>query len=425
MTEGEYVRCGVGVSEAGDPEEALEEAMDWGLESVDSVFCVFSPTANDPDEVRRELRRAVRSRVPVGHRFQMFGVSSSGEIATDGYHEGSVVVMAFEFTRHVATGLSIREGLSEDPERTGRAGLTEAVRSTEASPLIALSGLVRARDHMDLARASPVRVILIPDGLCCLENPDATVEMLRGVIREVGGPLPVILGGLTGDDMRLERCYAFDENRVYSDALVTWVWFTSVKCGHAIHHGFEPTGHRFRVTKVEGTTILELDGQPALEAYADAVGVDPEDVTTEVLFTYPFGIQLPTPHGEYVLRTSVEADPERGAITALNKIPEGVTLEVMEPGDLEASFREAAKSAIRAAGNPDEIAGVIVFNCVARHEIVSTDKAVKLLRRELGDDVPIIGFNCYGEIGSTSSGALAHLNQTVSVFVIGNELLGQ
>ncbi len=420
-----YVTCGVGVSESGDPEEALEEAVEWGLESIDAVFCVFSPTANDPDEVRRELKRAIRARVPLGKRFLMFGVSSSGEISTEGYHEGSVVVMAMELTRHVALGLSIRKGLSEEPERVGRSGLTEAVRSVEANPLVALSGLVRAQDHMDLARAAPAHVILMPDGLCCLENQEATAAMLRGVMKELGGPLPVILGGLTGDDMRLERCYAFDARRVYSDALVTWVWFTSVKCGHAIHHGFEPTGHQFRVTKVEGTRILELDGEPALEVYADALGMEPEEVTTETLFTYPFGIQLPTPHGEYVLRTSVETDPAEGSIVALNKIPEGVTLEIMEPGDLEASFREAAKSAIQAAGNPEEIAGMIVFNCVARHEIVSTDRAVKLLRSEIGEDVPIIGFNCYGEIGNTESGALAHLNQTVSLFVIGNELLGR
>ncbi|GEM_PF-849782 len=420
-----YVRAGVGVSEAGDPTEALEEALEWGVDRPDSVFCVFSPTANDPDQVRKDLRAAVRSKVPYGREYQLFGVSSAGEISSDGYHEGSVVVMAFEFTQYVATGLSVEEGLSRDAEAVGRIGFRDAVRSIRANPLVALSGVVRVRDHMELARFSPVHALLMPDGLCCLENPDATCDMLRGVMNELGGPLPVIFGGLTGDDMRLEQCYAFDDRRVYTDALVTWVWFSSLKCGHAIHHGFEPTGHRFKVTAVDGTEILELDGKPALEAYAEVLGVDPEAVDTETLFTYPFGIPTPTPYSEHILRTCVETDPEKGSITALNKIPEGITLEVMQPGDLEGSFRDAARSALKAAGDPDDIAAVIVFNCVARHQIVDTDTAVELLRREIGEDVPIIGFNCYGEIGNTESGTVAHLNQTVSIFVIGDELIGR
>ncbi|WP_456483726.1 FIST N-terminal domain-containing protein [Methanopyrus kandleri] len=161
MVEPEYIKCGVGVSEAGDPEEALEEAMDWGLKAIDSVFCVFSPTANDPEEVQRKLRRAIQSRLPMNRQFQMLGVSSSGEIATDGYHEGSVVVMAFEFTRHVVTGLSIRSGLSKDPFRVGRESLREATRSAKMNPLIALSGLMRVQDYMDLVRATPAHVILL------------------------------------------------------------------------------------------------------------------------------------------------------------------------------------------------------------------------------------------------------------------------
>jgi hypothetical protein len=44
---------------------------------------------------------------------------------------------------------------------------------------------------------------------------------------------------------------------------------------------------------------------------------------------------------------------------------------------------------------------------------------------ELGKEVPVIGFNTYGEQGSTSGGAVGHHNQTSSLLVIGNELVSQ
>ncbi|WP_456481274.1 FIST C-terminal domain-containing protein [Methanopyrus sp.] len=106
-------------------------------------------------------------------------------------------------------------------------------------------------------------------------------------------------------------------------------------------------------------------------------------------------------------------------------MPESTVARIMEPGNLEESIRMSINRALEDAGSPEELGAVLVFNCVARHLVIDTDEAVDILRDQLGEDVPLFGFNCYGEFAPTPSGKLVQHNQTVVAYVIGKETVGR
>jgi hypothetical protein len=90
------------------------------------------------------------------------------------------------------------------------------------------------------------------------------------------------------------------------------------------------------------------------------------------------------------------------------------------------SFKNALKNAITNAGSPKKIGAIIVFNCILRHLLKERLDINDIdIIKEIAGDVPVIGFNTYGEQGATLGGAIGHYNQTSTILVIGNEAISQ
>ncbi|WP_457619573.1 FIST signal transduction protein [Methanopyrus sp.] len=409
------LKAGVGVSKS-NPEEALEEATDWGLDRIDVVLCAFSPR-HDPNEVREALVEYLGD-----GRCLVLGLSSAGNITADGFSEGSVAVLAMELSKLVAVGMAIGTGLSEDPYRVARETVTEAAGSTKVDISASLAPVATklVTGSVEVARHSLVDVLLFTDGLCCLNHPEASMEVLRGVLDRLG-TVPRVVGGMTADEGEFERTYIFDGSDVYEDALAVLVLYSSVKRGHAVDHGFVPFSEPM-IVETEGVDVIKMDGEPALDVYEEIVN---GEIGTETLLKYPLGIEDPGPHPYHLIRTPFDVDEEERTLRLVAQLPSGLAVRVMEPGDVEESFRRAAQRALEDAGSPEELGAVLVFNCMARHLIVDTDDAVDLLRDLVGEDVPIFGFNCFGEYGLTPSGKFVQHNQTVVTYVLGCEVVGR
>ncbi|WP_456477523.1 FIST signal transduction protein [Methanopyrus sp.] len=406
-------KAGVGMSKSG-PEEALEEAAE-DLDRIDVVLCAFSPR-HDPHEVREALVEYLNGDCLI------LGLSSAGNITTDGFSDGSVAILAMELSKFMAFGMAIGTGLSKNPYRVARETVARAVGSVKVDVSASLApvatGLVTG--NMAVVRHSLVDVLLFADGLCCFNNPEASMGVLNGVL-DCLGTVPRVIGGMTADECEFKHTYVFDNSDVYEDALAVLVLYSSVKRGHAVDHGFVPLSDPM-IIEIEGVDVIKMNGEPALDVYVDIVGEKPE---METLLKHPLGIIDPGPRPYYLVRTPIDADMERKAMKLVSPLPNGVAARIMEPGDVEGSFKMAVQRALEDAGSPKELGVVFVFNCAARHLIVDTDDAVRLLRDLIGEDVTIFGFNCFGEYGMTPSGKLVQHNQTVATYVLGSEIVSR
>ena len=396
------------------PEEALEEAAE-DLDEVNAVLCAFSPR-HDPDEVRRALVEYLGD-----GDYMLLGFSTAGNITDDGFSQGTVAVLALELSNLIAFGMAIGEGLSGDPHGVASRTLDRAAQSVKVDVSAALApvatGIVTG--SVDVVRHSLVDVLLFVDGLCCLDNPNASVDVLRGILNRLG-PEVGIVGGMTADEYEFERTYLFDRHGVYEDAIAILTLYSSLKRGHAVDHGYAPDTDPM-VARTDGVTVTHLDDRPALDAYEDHVG----RADRETLLKYPLGFHDPGPRPYYLIRTPIDADEEDRTLQLVSQLPDGTPVQIMAPDNLEESIHNAAELAIKNAGEPRELALVTVFNCAARHLVVDTDEALDILRDLIGEDVPVFGFNCYGEYGLTPSGKFIQHNQTVAVHVIGNEVAGR
>ena len=139
----------------------------------------------------------------------------------------------------------------------------------------------------------------------------------------------------------------------------------------------------------------------------------------------PFGIKSSDVFSEYTIK-SVAKQESDGSLTFFAEIPEGAYLRHMQTDRDFAisSFRNTLKKAVTDAGNPKKI---ILFNCILRH-LLKTRMDIcdcSIVSETLGANVPVIGFNTFGEQGITRGGAIGHYNQTATMLVIADELISQ
>jgi methyl-accepting chemotaxis protein len=249
-------------------------------------------------------------------------------------------------------------------------------------------------------------------------------ESLVAAVRKGVGPRVQLAGGLTADDMTLDRTRVFADGELRGDCVVLTGIFTSKPLGLAARHGYLPVSPPRTVTRSDGALLVELDGRPALEVWledARSAGLDPPsgrgpDVALYLANYMNLGV-LDKARSEPVLRSPVSI--HGSAVRLAGSLGEGKRTCFMVPhrsGVLEAS-EAAAKAALHAAGDRD-IVGGLVLACANRVVSLGADfpRETASITEALG--APIGGACVYGEIARASRDTEAFHNATTVVLAI-------
>ncbi len=115
-------------------------------------------------------------------------------------------------------------------------------------------------------------LLLLADGLGGEQH-----ELVRGAYSVAGATVP-LAGGCAADDFRYENTFQFigdsDGVRVLRGALVAAAIGSDAPIGVGVAHGWQKTGEPMVATKSAGGRVDELDGEPALDVFAERLGVD-------------------------------------------------------------------------------------------------------------------------------------------------------
>ena len=224
------------------------------------LVVVFASATHDLAALLRGIRR-VTGDTP------LIGCSTSGEIATGGPGDAGVVVVALGGPGFVARTAAARAVSS----RLRDAGAEVAACASESAH----------HPHQAL--------LLLTDGLAG----DQT-EVVRGAYSVMGAATPLV-GGCAGDDMRMERTQQLWNDEVLGDAVVG-AWLASdAPLGIGVQHGWSRVGDPMLVTGSEGSKVLTLDDQPALDVYLERLNA-PAEVHrspaefTRFALTHPLGL---------------------------------------------------------------------------------------------------------------------------------------
>ena len=104
-----------------------------------------------------------------------------------------------------------------------------------------------------------------------------------------------------------------------------------------------------------------------------------------------------------------------------------MTLTIASRSDIINGAKEAAEQAKRSLAGATPQA-IIMFSCVGRKLVLGrrTQEEIDVVRNCLGNDVPVIGFYTYGEIGPIDKtkkelSSVKFHNETVVLWVLGKE----
>jgi hypothetical protein len=323
----------------------------------------------------------------------VIGCTTAGELTSKGYHEGTLVgaslggdsdTGALRMHTHLLNPLS---KLSAEDFGT--------LASTAQDQLVFSSKF--DTDHMF--------GLLLVDGMSMLEEP--TIAYLHRGFRGVP-----IVGGSAGDDLHFQKTHVYHNGLFYSEAAVfalfeTKLPFITFKTQH-----FVPTDTKLVITEADPQKrlVIEIDGEPAAEAYANILRMKVEDLNPTVFSNYPVILQI---GGKHYVR-SIQKVNSDGSLSFYCAIDNGLVLTLAEGVDLVENLRVQLSAIRDVVPNPELVIGC---DCILRRLEVQEKGLLSDVRDVLKNE-NILGFSTYGEQFNA-----IHVNQTLTGVAIGGSAL--
>lgn len=373
--------AGIGFSTRKNPIEAGNEAAKMALERAGvpkpDVVIVFATVGYHQQKLIGAIRE-VTSGAP------LFGCSGEGIIAQQAVDETNfavgVMVIASD---ELGFGIASISGIGE------RADLAGERLAAKIAPLVT-----------DESRA----FFLLADGLAFDFDPFVTA--FEGALPP-SARLP-IFGGLAADNWASRKTYQYHDDEVFSEGACCLVMSGRGQVAWGINHGCIPVGTKRTITRCKGNIIYEIDGVSALEALKEYLDEEWAIKWNKATLNLCLGFKTPEhlreEYEEYFIRYIIGKDDQQGSVTIQSDVTEGTELWIVRRD------KELMMSGLRSIPRQikEQLSGkspkfVLQFECMGRGRVVFKEQErmdlVRSLQRDLGEDVPWLGFYTYGEIG--------------------------
>jgi hypothetical protein len=364
-------------SSALSSEDVAHELSQSLADSSARVIMFFCAHTRDGALISRLLKERHEGAVVIG-------CTSAGEYTDAVYGRGGVAAMAIPASKI----------------NTCAATLARFDESVEA-------GIAAACERLSAALGSPLRDIDPKRhvGLVLIEGAKGNEESVNEFLGNAA-PFLSFVGGSAGDDIAFRRTELFLDGESTDDGAALLVMELNGPFAVVKTCNYEPTEHSVTITKLGGPrVVLELDGRPARQVYAELLGVDPAVLAHEHFLTRPLGLII---EGQPWLRSVLALPEEPGSLMMACQLVEGMELSVMRPLDIIRDTLAAMDRAQHAMQRP--IAGAIHFDCAYRRLEIEVRKLQTDYHRAISRQ-PLLGLHTHGESW------LGHINQTLTSLV--------
>jgi hypothetical protein len=312
----------------------------------------------------------------------VMGCTTAGEIAGGGYAEGSLVGVSL--SSRIAT---VYPGLI-DPLQEFTGTKADALAQTLAPALDKEAGKGRFG-------------LLLIDGLSMAE--EQTVAHLHTAF----GSVPIV-GGSAGDDLAFRETRVYGQGRFLKNAAVFCLVDTAVAFRPFKTQHFEPTDMKLVITEADPQRrrVMEIDGMPAAEAYAEALGLTRDQLSPGVFSAHPVILHM---GGEYYVR-SIQRVESDGTLVFYCAIDNGLVLTIGKGVNLADNLRSQFDQ-LKAEIGPLQL--ILGCDCILRRLECQEKRIVGDVNRVL-KDYPMVGFSTYGEQFNG-----IHVNQTLTGIALG------
>ena len=375
------LRSKTGSSSTTDAKQAVKELFEQIYQPHMDGVVFFCSSEFDLDQLGTSLHDTFSCPI--------IGCTTAGELTSSGYHEGTLVGAslggendseALRMHAHLLSPLSRLSG--EDFNALALSAQKGLFFSSEFNS-----------DHM-------FGLVLV-DGMSMLE--ELTIAHLHRGFEGIS-----IVGGSAGDDLHFQKTYVYHHGRFHSDAAVFTLFetplpFTTFKTQH-----FVPTEKKLVITEADpqNRLVIEIDGEPAAQAYANLLRLKTEDLNPTVFSNYPVILQI---GGKHYVRSIQKANDD-GSLSFYCAIDNGLVLTLAKGMDLVENLQKQLSAIRDVVPNPELIIGC---DCILRRLEVQEKGLLHEVRDALKTE-KILGFSTYGEQFNA-----IHVNQTLTGIAIG------
>ncbi|HWW72446.1 MAG TPA: FIST C-terminal domain-containing protein, partial [Duganella sp.] len=261
-------------------------------------------------------------------------------------------------------------------------------------------------------------VLVLSDGLAV--NGSELVQGLRTSLP----PGVNVTGGLAGDGPDFGVTVVMADAPAASHRIAAIGFYGErLHVGYGSLGGWDSFGPERLITRAEGNTLFELDGESALSLYKTYLGKQAEDLPSSGLL-FPLALHL-ADADTYVVRTILGVDEAAQSMIFAGDMPVGARAQLMK-----ANFNRLVDGAIGAAedtltqldGHAPELA--ILISCIGRKLVLQQriEEETEGVAEVLGPQTTLAGFYSYGEIAPHSALTRCELhNQTMTVTTFSEE----
>lgn len=355
------------------PKEAVQELKRQFAAIEPKTVLFFASSEFDPRAIAQEMKQAFPGA-------STFGCTTAGEIVSGRVLKQSIVAMALNDRVMDDLSLVVVENLKGNEK-----SVSDALRTFEKHYGVPMS-------EMDYRKY--VGIVLM-DGLSTSEEK---------VMDRLGDATNVIfVGGSAGDDLKFQQTHLFVDGEAYTNAAILALVRSTNGFDFIKTQSFRALEKRLEATKVneESREVLEFNGKPAVQAYAEALGTTVDQAANRFM-TNPLGLMI---EGEPYVRSPQQV--KDSTMVFYCAMPEGMELSVLESTDILKDTKRAIEEKKAELGS---ISGILNFNCILR-TLEMEQKGITDAYGEIFANIPTVGFSTYGEA------YLGHINQTATMLV--------
>lgn len=309
---------------------------------------------------------------------ETFGCSTAGEIVTGGMLTNSVVAMAFDRHSVLRAKVEVVEDLSV-PSRKAFDSFESFYGTT-------------------MAEMDPCKYL----GLVLIDGMSGKEEL---VIDRMGDLTNInFVGGSAGDDLKFAATYVYANGKSYSNAAALAIVEPATPFTFIKTQSFRQLPTQLVVTKANefSREVIEFNGKPAAQAYAEALGVSVEEAPKHFMHN-PIGLVI---EGEPYVRSPQQI--KGNSMFFYCSVMEGMELYLLESTDIIADTAGAIAAARQTLGG---LSAIINFNCILR-TLELGEKGASAAYGGLFNGVETVGFSTYGEQ------FIGHINQTATMVAL-------
>jgi hypothetical protein len=246
-------------------------------------------------------------------------------------------------------------------------------------------------------------------------------KLVGALGRRIAAPT---VGGLAGDEYRMDGCYVYAGREVLDDGLAILSAVGDLRFAIHIAGELSAVGRPGIVSQADGTRVWAIDGLTAMEFITRQIGkpLSPADIGIAAM-----QVEVVREPDQRCLRTIRQVDADNGSVTLFGAVNQGQRIQLCYASP-EGIVRDARAVGAQLRDESLQPAAGLVISCAGRKHVLGhrdDDHEVGAVREGCGRAFPLAGFPSFGEIGPrrTAGGYTSTLfhNMTYILLVFGDD----